>query len=115
MRANRQYYRDKYGLSERDVTDVRAVVSLLRRAGLTELSVKTVLVERISPLSKLDEAYFLETVFNGSWEHRVRPYLTEDDWNELQQLCDPASPRYCLRRPDFHHIQPLTVAIATVG
>jgi hypothetical protein len=114
MRANRQYFRDKYQLSERDVTAVRAVVGLLRGAGLELRTVRTVLVERVSPLSALDEEYFVRTYFTGDWGQRVRRYLPEDDWQELQQLCDPTSSRYCLRRPDFHHVQPLTIAVACV-
>jgi SAM-dependent methyltransferase len=111
-RANRQYYRDKYGLDERDVTSMRALLGLLRDAGLADASVTTVVIERASPLSEIDTVYFHDTVFNGYWGERVRPYLTAADWAELQQLCDPASPRYCLRRPDFHHLQTLTMVVA---
>lgn len=113
--ANRRYYRDKYGLRDDDVTGIRALVGVLRRAGLVVQSVRTVAIERIAPLPDVDERYFVEVVFNGSWGHRVRPYLSDADWDELQHLCDPASPRYCLRRPDFHYIQPLTLAVATLG
>jgi SAM-dependent methyltransferase len=107
--ACRQYYRDKYGLNERDLAPTRNVVGFVRQAGLTQIQAQTVVIERTTPLTAEDEAYFVECVFNGYWGHKVRPYLDEDDWHELTALCDPASPAFCLRRDDFHHIQTYTV------
>ena len=108
-RACRQYYRDKYGLSEADTSATRNLIGLAQRAGLCDVTARTVVMERTSPLSIADERYFVETVFSGYWGEKLRTYLSQDDWAELQRLCDPASPEFCLRRPDFHHVQTFTV------
>ena len=109
--ACRQYYRDKYGLDERDLAATRNLIGILTRAGLAVDSVQTLVIERTQPLSPADEAYFLECVFHGYWGERLRPYLTDTDWQTLAASCDPAGPDYCLRRPDFHHLQTYTVVI----
>lgn len=109
MLACRAYFRKKYSLDERDTTGDRNLFGLLQRAGLRNLRVRTHVIERVAPLEEGDERYFVECVFKGYWDHRVRPYLTDEDWSELQRLCDPQSPDFCLRRPDFHHIQTFTV------
>lgn len=111
MLACRQYYRDKYGLDERDTAAVRNLLGWLKRAGLTGVSVRTIVIERTGPLCPEDEVYFLEGVFKGYWGDRLRPYLSPEDWAELEQLCNPDSPQFCLRRPDFHHVQTFTVAV----
>jgi SAM-dependent methyltransferase len=114
VQACRRYYRDQYGLDERDTTAMRNLLGLLQRAGLGKTTVKTVVIERAAPLTSEDEAYFLDGLFRAHWGSRLRPYLSPDDWAELERLCDPDSPRYCLRRPDFHHLQTYTVVIGGV-
>lgn len=114
-RAVRQYYRDKYGLVERDVRDARGVFGLVLRAGLSDVSTRTVVIERTAPLSDVDRNHLLHAVFNGYWGERLRPYLSDDDWSALQRLCDPASSEYCLDWPDFHHLQTLTMVVGRVS
>lgn len=109
MTAVRQYYRAKYALDERDVTAMRGLLGLAQRGGLVEVTSQTVVVERTAPLSDIDREYLVQTVFNGYWGEKLRPYLTVDDWSTVQRLCDPASPDFCLDRPDFHHLQTLTM------
>jgi SAM-dependent methyltransferase len=107
--ACRRHYRDKYGLDERATSGLRNLVGLLQSAGLRRITASTVVVERTAPLSEIEQRYIQETVFEGYWGRKVQPYLHPDDWSELRALCDPSSPSYCLRRPDFHHIQTYTV------
>ncbi len=107
--ANRAYYRDKYGLDERDTAGIRALVGLLRRAGLHDVRARTVAIERVGPLTPADEAYLGETLLRGYWGEQVRPYLDPADWDELATVADPAAPGYCLRRPDFHYLQTFTL------
>lgn len=109
--AVRQYYRNRYGLEERDITGVRAIVGLLRSAGLREVKVRSMLIERVAPLGAADEAYLLEAIFRGTWGERLRPYLSSSDYEEVSRLCDPADPRFALRRPDFHFLQSFTLAV----
>lgn len=108
-RACHAYYREKYGLSVADTTSVRRIVGLMVDAGLSKVSARTYVIERIQPLSEHDRSYFREVVFEGYWGAKLRPYLAERDWSALQSYCNPNSSAYCLNRSDFHHIQSLTL------
>jgi len=112
--AVRRYYRDRYGIAERELAAVRAIVGLLRRAGLHDVSVRTLLIERVAPLRATDENYLLEAVFRGTWAERLRPYLSSADYDELRRLSDPAHRGYALKRPDFHFLQTFTLAVGGV-
>ena len=107
--AVRQYYRDRYRIGERDLTSVRSIVGLLRRAPLRNVASRTFMIERVSPLSPADEAYLCEGIFRGTWGERLRPYLSVQDYTELARLCNPRQPQYALRRPDFHFLQCFTL------
>ncbi len=111
--ACHRYYRERYGLTPGDTGGVRAVVGLLRRAGLLNVKARTEVIERTAPLGSTDEEYLLETVFRGYWSESVRGYLEPRDRDRLERLCDPASPEYCLRRPDFHHLQTFTLVVGS--
>lgn len=111
--AVRAYYRDRYGRSEREFTAVRSLIGWLQRAGLRDVSVHTRMIERTHPLAEVDEHYLLECIFRGTWGERLRQYLSPDDFAELARLCDPHDQRYALRRPDFHFLQSLTIAMGT--
>jgi SAM-dependent methyltransferase len=112
--AVRRYYRNRYGLSERDLADTRSIVGLLRRAALHSVTAQTFIIERVSPLNPADEAYLLEAIFRGTWGERLRPYLSGEDYDELTALCDPGDPAFALRRSDFHFLQTFTVAVGQV-
>jgi len=71
-------------------------------------------IERLFPLSEKDEAYLREAMFRDTWGERLRPYLADDDYLELRRLCDPESPEFALRRPDFHFLQTFTLAVGSV-
>ncbi len=112
--AVRQYYRDRYGLDERDLAAVRATVGLLRRAGLKNVRAHTFMIERLSPLRQDDERYLVETLFRDTWGERLRPYLPDDDYDALMRLCDPAHADFALRRLDFHFLQSFTLAVGEI-
>jgi SAM-dependent methyltransferase len=109
--AVRQYYRDKYNLTERSLTSVRSLVGALRAGGLRNVRAETAVIERVSPMSAEDEAYLLQAIFEGTFGEKLRPYLTQDDFAELSALCDPSSAAFALRRPDFHFIQTFTLVV----
>jgi ubiquinone/menaquinone biosynthesis C-methylase UbiE len=109
--AVRQYYRERYSLEERDLTSVRRLVGLLRDAGFADMMVRTVVLERVSPLDAASEDYLRETIFRDTWGERLQPYMTRDDHIALQTLCDPALESYALGRSDFHFIQTFTLAV----
>lgn len=109
--AVRQYYRDRYGVSERDLAAVRSLVGVLRQAHLRNVRAHTFAIERLSPLGAADEAYLAEAIFRNTWGPRLQPYLPAGDYDELTRLCDPQHPQFALRRADFHFLQTLTLVV----
>jgi hypothetical protein len=81
--AVRQYYRDRYGVSERDVGAVRALLGLLRQAQLRNVRSHTFMIERVSPLSVCDASYLTEASFRNTWGERLRDYLEPHDFREI--------------------------------
>ena len=112
--AVRSYYQERYGLEESELNAVRGMVGLLNRALLRRVSVRTITIERTTPLSPPDRAYLLEAIFRQTWGERLRPYLSPADYAELSALCDPEHSQFALRREDFHFVQTFTVALAEV-
>lgn len=112
--AVRQYYRDRYRIEERDLAAVRSIVGVLRRARLRNVTARTFMIERVSPVSPADEGYLLQAIFRDTWGERLRAYLPADDYAELTRLCDPQHPQYALRRPDFHFLQSFSLAVGEV-
>lgn len=109
--AVRQYYRNRYGLSEVDLKAIRSLVGVLRQAQLHHVTARTFMIERVSPLGPADEAYLHETIFRDTWGERLRPYLSEEDFAALARLTDDRHPQFALRRPDFHFLQSFTVTV----
>jgi SAM-dependent methyltransferase len=109
--AVRQYYRDRYQLEERDLTAIRSMVGVLRKANMHNVTARTFIIERVSPLNASDRAYLLEAIFQDTWNERLRPYLSDVDYQELSRLCDSRSPAFALHRPDFHFLQTFSIAV----
>jgi ubiquinone/menaquinone biosynthesis C-methylase UbiE len=109
--AVRQYYRDRYGIGERQLANVRSIYGLMRHAGLKNICVRTQLIERFSPLPPAAERYLTEAIFRGTWGAKLQPYLSTADYAELERLRDPKSEDFALRRPDFHYLQSFTLAV----
>jgi len=110
----RQYYRDRYGLAEHDLTAVRAIVGVLRRAELRNVTARTVMIERVSPVDTATERYLVDTIFRDTWGERLRPYLSGDDYAEVVRVCNPRHSQFALRRPDFHLLQSFTLVIGEI-
>jgi hypothetical protein len=68
-------------------------------------------IERVSPINSHDEAYMLRAIFQGTFGEKLRAYLSRDDFEELDALCDPGSSAFALHRPDFHFIQTFTLVV----
>ncbi len=111
-RACHDYYRDRYGLSRKATAGIRGLVRILNEAGFADVATHTYAIERTQPLSDIDRAYFQHAVFEGLWGEKVLPYLDATQRITLEATCDPRSSDYCLNRPDFHHIQTLTICEA---
>jgi SAM-dependent methyltransferase len=112
--AVRRYYWDRYELREQDLTAVRSIVGLLRHAQLLNVTSRTVMIERISPLGPAEEAYLSEAIFRDTWGERLRPYLSDEDYAELARLCDSRHSRFALHRSDFHFLQSFSLAVGEV-
>jgi SAM-dependent methyltransferase len=112
--AVRQYYLDRYRLDERELTAVRSLIGVLRRADLRKVIARTFIIERVAPLSAADEAYLTQTIFRDTWGERLQQYLSEDDYAELTHLCDPQDPQFALHRPDFHFLQSFTLTVGEI-
>ena len=109
--AVRHYYRDRYALAEEDLADIRRLLGRLRECGFADVTARTVVIERISPLDSASEMYLRETLFKGTGGERLRPYLPAEDFRLLEELCDPGLASYALRRPDFHFMQTFTLVV----
>jgi SAM-dependent methyltransferase len=113
--AVRQYYRDRYHLDERELTAVRSLVGVLRQAQLQNVTARTFMIERVSPVDPASEAYLLEAIFQNTWGKRLRPYLAGNDYATLARLSDPQHPDFALRRQDFHFLQSFTLVVGEVA
>jgi SAM-dependent methyltransferase len=113
--AVHRYYRDRYDLDQHELKAVRALVGISRRANLQNITVRSVMIERMSPLDAASESYLQKAIFRDTWGERLRPYLSGDDWTELSTLCDSQHANYALRRPDFHFLQSFTMVMGKVG
>ena len=112
--AVRRYYEEKYDLDERDLIAVRALLGVLRRANLQNINVRTLIIERTSPLDAASESYLKEVIYRGTWGERLMPYLSPPDCAEIARLCDSDHSNYALRRPDFHFLQTFTLATGEI-
>jgi SAM-dependent methyltransferase len=112
--AVRQYYRERYSLGERDLASVRALIGVLRGANLQNITARTIVIERVSPVDETTESYLLEAIFRDTWGERLRPYLSPDDYGEVASVCDPRHLQYALRRADFHFVQTFTLVTGEV-
>jgi SAM-dependent methyltransferase len=109
--AVRAYYRERYHLSEYDLTSVRGLLGLLHDAGLAKVAARTFVIERCAPLDPRARDWLLEAIFRGTWGERLRPYLSAADYEELTRLCDPQHPQFALDRRDFHFVQTFTLVV----
>jgi SAM-dependent methyltransferase len=112
--AVRNYYRDRYRLEEQDLASVRAVVGILHRANLRNITARTIVIERLAAMDPATESYLRDAIFRDTWGKHLREYLSDEDYAELSRLCDPQHPQFALRRPDFHFLQSFTLAVAEV-
>jgi SAM-dependent methyltransferase len=112
--AVREYYRNRYALGGSDLAAVRSLLGVMRAAPLRNVSVQTIVIERVTPLGAADRAYLLETIFRQTWGERLRPYMTADDYESLNRLCDPQHAEFALRRPDFHFLQTFSMVVGEV-
>jgi len=81
----------------------------LRAVGLTDLTMRSYMLERRAPLAPADHDYIQHTVFSRNWGDRLRELLTPADWKDRTRLCDETSTANALRSPDYYCLYPITV------
>ena len=108
-----RYYRDRYALKEQDLASIRAIAGVLRKAALRDVTVRTLVIERLSPLDEATRLHLQETIFRDTWGERLRPYLSTADYATLRRLCDPNGADFALDREDFHFIQTFSITTGT--
>ncbi len=87
----------------------QTTLASLRAVGLTDVAMRTYLIERRAPLAAADREYVQRTVFSRNWGERLRDLLTAEDRARRAALCDPDSPANVLRSPDYFCLYPITV------
>src|SRR6185437_7378659 len=78
--AVRRYYEDRYDLREDDLAGARNLLGWMHGAGLRNIAVRTLVIERAAPLGLADREYLLEAIFRGTWGERLQPYLPPADY-----------------------------------
>lgn len=81
----------------------------LRAVGLTDVTLRTYMLERRAPLVPADHDYIQHTVFSRNWGDRLRELLTAEDWKERTRLCEEGSAVNVLRSADYYCLYPITV------
>lgn len=81
----------------------------MRQAGLTDITMRTYVVQRQAPLSADARAYIEHTVFARNWGSRLRGLLDGQDWQQRSALCEPDSPQFILHSPDYYCMYPFHV------
>ena len=87
----------------------------LRRAGLSEVTSRTVLTERPTPLSDEDRAHVVTRLTR--WVGRVRDtgFLSDDDLGTWDRLLDEDGPHWLGRRTDLTDLSARTIHVGTAG
>ncbi len=92
----------------------QTTLASLRAVGLTEVAVRTYLLERRAPLGPADHDYIQSTVFTRNWGERLRELLSPEDWKERSALCEAGSAKNILKSPDYFCVYPITVFAARI-
>jgi SAM-dependent methyltransferase len=92
----------------------QTTLASLSAADLTDVGVRSYLLERRAPLPPAARDYIQKTVFERNWGERLRPLLSAEDWALRSAVCEPGSARNALDRQDYYCIYPITVFSARV-
>ena len=82
---------------------------LLRDAGLTEVTAKTVLLELLPPFNDVQVEYMNRLISRWVESDERRAFISEEDARTTEQLTDVKSPHYAFNRPDLHYMEGITV------
>jgi SAM-dependent methyltransferase len=85
----------------------------LRRAGLRDVTSRTVLTERPTPLSDDDKAHLIERLTRWIGRLRETGFLSEEDLGTWDQLFDEDGPHWLGRRTDLTDLSANTIHLGT--
>jgi ubiquinone/menaquinone biosynthesis C-methylase UbiE len=84
----------------------------MREAGLSNLNLRTYLVERQAPLEAIAHDYIQQVVFERNWGERLRAFVDAATWAQRSALCEATSAQAILQRPDYYCIYPFCLFTA---
>lgn len=85
----------------------------LRKAGLRDVTSRTVLTERPTPLSDDDKAHVIERMTRWVGRLRETDFLSEEDLDTWDQLFDEDGPHWLGRRTDLTDLGASTIHLGT--
>jgi SAM-dependent methyltransferase len=113
QRAEMQFSRHEAGASSFQERRQRTPASM-HQVGLSDISLRTYLVQRQAPLDAAAQAYIQHTVMARNWGPRLRGLLDSKDWQQRSALCEADAPQFILARADYYCIYPFSVFSATL-
>lgn len=114
QRAEMQFSRAEAGTRSFQERRQRTCASMLE-AGLSDVQLRTYVVERQAPLDAVSRGYIQQVVFERNWGPRIRGLVDTRDWEQRTILCEATSPHAILNRPDYYCIYPFTMFTARLS
>ncbi len=113
QRAEMQHHQPAAGARSFQERRQRTRATMLE-AGLSEVRLRTYVIERQAPLDEATYAYVQHVIFERNWGPRLRGFVDAKDWQQRSALCEADSPQAILARPDYYCLYPMTLFIATL-
>lgn len=113
QRAEIHYSRHEAGVCSFQERRQRTVESM-GTAGLTNIKLRTYVIEHQAPLPQPAWDYIQHVVFERNWGVRLRGLLDAQDWAQRSALCDSESPQHILATPGYYCIYPFSMFTAQV-
>lgn len=88
-------------------------LTVLREAGLQNVTAKSFLYELVPPFTDAQTIYLRNWLNDAATDEDLA--LNPDDRDTLRQLCDPASEHYAFRREDLHFLYAASVYVGEVN
>jgi ubiquinone/menaquinone biosynthesis C-methylase UbiE len=103
---------------QRCVRDVEGAVrysygwtQLLRDSGLTNMTVKTFVLEVLPPLTDFQAGFMKGLLSRWVESDECRAFISDEDAKSIEQLIEPESPRYTINRQDLHYMEGVMVYV----
>ena len=87
---------------------------VLRDARCHDIVARTFVLELLPPFTSAQQALLVETLRKPLDDPARRQFLDPEDQWTLEQLTDPASPWYVLKRPDLHVLSGMALFVGSV-